>query len=43
MVDYSKEDVKNLNKKLMAVDTEIRKSKIELNLLGKFFIDFEGI
>lgn len=43
MVDYSKEDVKNLNKKLMAVDTEIRKQKIELNLLGKFFIDMEGI
>lgn len=43
LVDYSKEDVKNLNKRLMAVDDEIRKRKIELNLLGKFFIDTEGI
>jgi hypothetical protein len=43
MADYSKEDIKNLHKRLMKVDTEIRAYKIELGLLGKFFIDLEGI
>jgi len=43
MADYSKEDIKNLNKKLRKVDTEIRAYKIELGLLGKFYIDLEGI
>ena len=43
MADYSKEDIKNLHKRLMKVNTEIRVYKIELGLLGKFFIDLEGI
>ena len=43
MADYSKEDLKILNKKLMKVDLKINKYKIELGLLGKFYIDLEGI
>ncbi len=43
MTDYSKEDLKILNKRLMKVDTKIRAYKIELGLLGKFYIDLEGI
>lgn len=42
-VDYSKEDMRKLIHRLMAVDDEIRKRKIELDLLGKFFIDVEGL
>lgn len=43
MADYSKEDLKILNKKLMTVDLKINKYTIELGLLGKFYIDLEGI
>ena len=43
MADYSKEDLKILNKKLMKVDLKINKYTIELGLLGKFYIDLEGI
>lgn len=42
-VDYSKEDIGKLNKRLMKVDLEINKYAIELNLLEKFFITLEGI
>ena len=43
MTDYSKEDLKILNKRLNKVDTKIRAYKIDLSLLGKFYIDLEGI
>ena len=43
MVDYAKEDIKNLHKRWMTVDLKINKYTIELDLLGKFFIDLEGI
>ena len=42
-VDYSKEDMKKLIERLLKVDMEIREYKIESNLLGKFFVDVEGI
>ena len=37
-VDYSKEDMNELNNRLLNVDLEINRHKIELGLLGKFFI-----
>jgi hypothetical protein len=37
-VDYSTEDMNELNNRLLTVDLEINRHKIELGLLGKFFI-----
>lgn len=42
-VDYSKEDMKKLIERLLKVDMEIREYKIESKLLGKFFVDVEGL
>lgn len=42
-VDYSKEDMRKLIKRLLKVDLEINKYAIELGLLEKFFIDVEGL
>lgn len=41
-VDYSKEDMNELNNRLLNVDLKINRHKIELGLLGKFFIMTES-
>lgn len=42
-VDYSKEDMRKLIKRLLKVDLEINRYAIELGILEKFFIDVEGL
>lgn len=42
-VDYSKEDMHELNNRLLNVDLETNRPKIELGLLGKFFITMECV
>lgn len=41
-VDYSKQDIEELQDRLMSVKIEANAHTIDLNLLGKFFITMEG-
>lgn len=41
-VDYSKQDIEELQDRLMSVKLEANTYTIDLNLLGKFFITMEG-
>lgn len=42
-VDYSKEEIEKLNERLTAVFLEINDYKIELGLLGKFYLTMDAI